>query len=214
MLFLTWINSPFTQPQNKNSWLPNIEKGQTPILSLWEVRTNPTANIPEQWLATVSLGCLCDASLICHYCLFPTWINVCSPHQTTPPWEGDTSSLLLPGSAHSLSSLMHIPQAHIPPLPVQPASLSVTHCNTIWRAGLRVMFWCKAKVVHHLGLGLVNGNDRSPVDLMAHAALRKWTIYSNSVLCLPKKSINKQTILKSILNLIDAYVQGRGADYN
>lgn len=33
----------------------------------------------------MSLGCLCDSSLICHYCLFPTWINVYSPHQTTTP---------------------------------------------------------------------------------------------------------------------------------
>lgn len=72
--------------------------------SLWEVCNNPTGNILQQWLATVPLGCLCDGSLICHHCLFPTWINVYRPppfppsdkKQTTPTPHNRTTSTLKP----------------------------------------------------------------------------------------------------------------------
>lgn len=175
MLFLTWISGSFRLPpscskQKHTSWLPNVKKGQRQnplLLLLWEVWNNPTANILQQWLATVSLGCLCDGSLICHYCLFPTWINVYSPHrqQPHPPpvcplnLRGKVTPAAFFLVQHIPPHLLFVFQRHMAPSN-PPTSLCDPwiHYSTVGRAVPRVTFWCKAKVVlqinsHHPGAG-------------------------------------------------------------
>lgn len=197
--------------QNKPADCQTVKKGQRqkkPFLSLWEVQNNPTANILEQWLATVSQACLCDDSLMCHYSLFPTWINECSPHQTTPT-PHPPSPLNLRGKVTPAVFFLvqRIPQhllfefhRHMSSSYPPPTLLCgrCSHCNSIGRAVLRVSKVFETKpsrcLILGLGLGLVSGNDRSPrpFDLCSPEETRLFTfLFSVSV---RKTSFNQQNV--------------------